>query len=777
MIEPDQPAATSEHTAGSNGGDIDPAHVTSLGSTVWGTVTRLTAPLAAAHLFLAAAVLLVVRVLAAPSIAVRDGELRLAPVQQWPPLMWLSAVALLLLAAWFIAWACAYPMIVAGGLALGREVGLGTAAIRGLRAAPRLFGFAVPLLVGCALAAMVAHWVLVAVVAAYVLLHVHPLLPIRVFVRSSRWHVGTAVTIARGQMPGAFLAAGLLGLAWYESTQHVSSFPQPFGGAGGLVGWALVSSVLVAISGAALAWALLRHLKWPAVAEVGEAAAWLTEITEPSSRSARWRAGAVAAASLAVAVGAAAGLSATPVTTAAALDTVGRAPSWTARLPGWTYWSGPGGIDALVSGGRVVVGVNRSDPPGVVVYDRRGRLKWTYAYQGESPQGLRFWVTEDAVVLHSDSHEEFRILDLSTGETRAVIEGQPGYLEPLVTPRALVVSGAGSESDCGQPRAYDLRTGKLRWKRPDRCLLEPRDIAPTKKPGDIWMVSQAQLHTPVMTPATRTSVVWSSTANSGRGEAADWHAAALDVETGDDLAPPYRLDLGGHGYTKISDDLYLQYARHEWTGSSCEHGPPGRETVAARDLRTGELRWTAEVGQWHLANLDVEWCVDSSMQPTSEGLLTATPDHGYQILDLGTGNPRLRRQGSPPPAVLSGRTLITGSVPGSTGDVESSSSYVAVDTRTGKRLWTARCQGANLVAASKRFMCLHSDSVGDGGPAQRVWVRDLRSGKLLWVTPGVPAWIGDRGPRLVHGGDDWLMTVEDSQDWDQETPPLVRMYG
>ncbi len=194
-------------------------------------------------------------------------------------------------------------------------------------------------------------------------------------------------------------------------------------------------------------------------------------------------------------------------------------------------------------------------------------------------------------------------------------------------------------------------------------------------------------------------------------------------------------------------------------------------------MRTGRTRWTAKVGQWSLEDLSEASCESENLQLTSEGLLTATANHGVQLLDLATGRPRWTVTGWAPPVALSGDVLVMGRDPEDQGfgAAQPSASYIALDTRTGRTLWTRQCAGEDVVVTPQRFVCANGEGVGDVHATLRVWVRSLRSGDVRWVTPGTPQWAGGDAPQF-SAGDDWLMTFRVVREQDRGFDAQVRIY-
>ncbi|MGH3660388.1 MAG: hypothetical protein ACRDTQ_00820 [Micromonosporaceae bacterium] len=778
VVEPEAPTPVREHRSGS--AQEEPGAggaAASFSAVLRGTVVRATPVLAVSQLCFLPALVAILLIAAPPSMVAPMGDrgLKLAPSYMWSSSMWQLVGVLLLVVATYLAWAHAYAMIVAGALAVGREVGLGKAAMLALKATPRLF-WAMILVVATLAAAVMIHWLAAVVLLFALAIHLHPAAPLLVFGRSSR-RVDVALSIARGQGHMAALALMVIGSAYWGWNTIV---PRLSFGAASVMAGAAVWSLLMTVTGAALAWGLLRHLRWPTgIDALSHAADWLIQVTEPRRREVSRRVTATSAVALAVTVGMAVALSLTPVSSWAS-DPEGRTSSWSAQLPDWNVGQGEGTLGAVVANDLVLVAVNQADPPGVVAYDRRGVRQWAYPYRGEVSSGLRFWVADDAVVLHNDTYGEFRVLDLRTGSLRLTIEDQPDPASAVVHRDTIVVPADGVEA-CSPLRGYDLRTGKRRWERADRCLADQGDAANSR--GQVWVADR--FRTGQIAQATDTSTVWSRT----RGGAHEPSGVALDLETGDDLAKPYRMPMKTHGFHKISDKLYLQYPKWKWTGDCEASGALQKTPIQARDLSTGALRWTADVGQWSLQNLTDESCDPANLQPTNEGLLTGAPGvAGAQILDLRSGKQRLMLDERTEPLTLngravlavSGRTVITADSDPAGGfrwdDGAPGVQYVAFDARTGKRMWTRQCQGTQMLLSAQWFVCPHNGSIGGYGQATpRIWVRDLRSGRRLWATPGAPSWAGAPSQQLVSAGDGWLMTYQVRHEG-QATKLEVRMY-
>ncbi|MGH3730435.1 MAG: hypothetical protein ACRDTU_17030 [Micromonosporaceae bacterium] len=97
--------------------------------------------------------------------------------------------------------------------------------------------------------------------------------------------------------------------------------------------------------------------------------------------------------------------------------------------------------------------------------------------------------------------------------------------------------------------------------------------------------------------------------------------------------------------------------------------------------------------------------------------------------------------------------------PSWSGAADTTDSEVDTISSDDELLWRQPCVGEVAVTA-KRFVCVNDESTGTDHAAARIWVKDLRTGNLRWVTKGVPEWAGGAVPEIVGAGDDWLMTAQ-----------------
>ncbi|MGH3730436.1 MAG: hypothetical protein ACRDTU_17035 [Micromonosporaceae bacterium] len=594
--------------------------VRSFDAITWWTAVRAVPLLAVAQLCLIPVILLVLLVLTPRSMVavVGDAEVRLAPSHLWDTSMWWAMAALLAAVLLSGAWLYAWATLVAGAATLGRDLGPVRAARLSVRLIPRLLGPMVVLLVLPLSVTMLPWWIVVAVAAGLVA-YLHPAVPLALLVGRRRWELPDAVAIARGQGGVAVTAAALIGTAYWALNELVAQ--QPFGPATGLFLWAVGSSLLVSVTGALLALAVLRPLGSAQPLQLAvEAAERLTALSEPRSRPNARGIGVTVAGPLALTACLSVGLSMVPVTSLAS-DPAGRGPSWTAQLPDWGVLAGEGGLSAYSAGDLVVVAVNRAEPPGVVVYRRDGTQLWSYPFRGESHHHLRYWITDDAVVLYGDATDQFRVLDLDTGRIRLTVKDQPNYEYGMVGEHTIVVADGSSGSDCWHPRAYDLRTGRQRWARDDRCLTPSGMTAPDNNADQIWTSERLRDRgTPEV--GSGTSVLWALTRPAD--DKATRRAVALDLDTGEDLAKPYQVPAKTHGVRRISEELYLEYPKRDWSGTCRPSNARERPaTIEAHDVKTGRLRWTAEVGRWNPDEFN-----DAACGPPPAGCSPSRPDNG-----------------------------------------------------------------------------------------------------------------------------------------------------
>jgi outer membrane protein assembly factor BamB len=397
----------------------------------------------------------------------------------------------------------------------------------------------------------------------------------------------------------------------------------------------------------------------------------------------------------------------------------------TQKPPLWTT-AIPDGMRGPVRGVAVEdLMVLVSEGGGVMVLDRAtGSMLWhTLGESSQDGPPRRVRVAAGSVVLIR--HNVVEVLDLRTGEQRRRIT----VVQTVSTSWTTLFVKTGCLPDC-QLHAYDLRTDRQLWQRPgDRIwhgnvMLEPGEPATDTNPASTHRGES------LLAPEAKVILLRNS------GDSGEF-VLAVDALTGRELSQEVpsltreRISFG-------TDRRFLS-----WTeGRDCVL------TLTGRDVRTGSVIWSAEVGSRRLSAPGA--CVENWLPERFNGTLLALvgPDARPRVLDIDTGMLKwVATEGQSLLGMGGGMVLTVG---------EGRLSAVAV--QTGSSAWAmsqprdahgvprpvsdALVSGPNLAYATQWGQSRSLDDL--------LWLRDVSRGEVRWYDVGV---------KPVGIGPDWLVAV------------------
>lgn len=169
-----------------------------------------------------------------------------------------------------------------------------------------------------------------------------------------------------------------------------------------------------------------------------------------------------------------------------------------------------------------------------------------------------------------------------------------------------------------------------------------------------------------------------------------------------------------------------------WAVVASSHSP-SRPAAAPTAATSGILKavWTANATDTAAPGLVGSWLTPTVVVRGQAAELTG--------LSLSTGSPAWTFQ-TPAGTQLCSMSATVGTggigVVGFGSSLANCDHLAAVDTRTGKSLWTADLAGsASALPLSSPLISVATDTVADDGPGYSMQVRDLATGKIRWSVP------------------------------------------
>ncbi|GAA4263744.1 outer membrane protein assembly factor BamB [Dactylosporangium darangshiense] len=372
-----------------------------------------------------------------------------------------------------------------------------------------------------------------------------------------------------------------------------------------------------------------------------------------------------------------------------------KAPVWATPLPDDV--GAP--LEAALAGDAVVVRAEH----GVAVLDAAsGAIRWRHS-TGTATAGVT--IARAGIVLGA-KRGSARVLDLATGADRATV---PGTLAAATADSAYTIEATTAGNTV---TAVDPATGRPRWTRtlPGHGSAEvARGVTALQgtTPASLPVVTTESAHSRITFLATATGAV----------------IATRDTQD------PRGVELAAPGIVLA-------------------HDPAARNCpvlLQAYDARTGAEAWQRRIGQWRLSRTgDTPSCTTPGyVTVAGDSLLTLDPDEHPQLAPLDTGQPAWTGAAGDYPIAVAGPVVVTRTCHG-TGPL------TGIDLTTGKIRWSTPFDGHDTnpagtanqeFALSGTTLYLTLDRLDPiPGAAPKVQVAyamtaiDTATGRRLWTT-------------------------------------------
>ncbi|HEX6685978.1 MAG TPA: PQQ-binding-like beta-propeller repeat protein [Candidatus Limnocylindrales bacterium] len=398
------------------------------------------------------------------------------------------------------------------------------------------------------------------------------------------------------------------------------------------------------------------------------------------------------------------------------------APGVPVQPPDWTVPRGTSGLasavgleDVLVVAGELRWG------GGLAVFDRHTRARlWTVEPRPDDGI-LEAWVARGSVVVVR--RDWVNVYDLKTGADKLSMGGR---WVVTVGWTMLFVEGEGRPL-----QAVELPTGRELWQAPSvqpaSVMLEPGRMVVDHHVGE-----PPRRHGELRRAPEVTSVAMRVPDG----------VAVVDPLTGKELS---RIQQPFDNQARVTDRILLHWGR---SGASCA------PTVTARDIRTGTLLWRQDVGARPVKPVtDREDKCPPIWQPeVAAGLLAfTTPDGQPSVLDIETGRVIWTGDVDAQWLGMNERAILVRGFKGR--DV-----LAAVHAHTGAELWTAELprdayghpKPVGRATFSGETLAYSTPLVRTRTTEDLTWVRNLVSGRVLWVAKGPKPLVFD-GDALLTG--------------------------